>query len=658
MRELAPGTVVAGYRIESLVGRGGMGVVYRAMQLDLERVVALKVIAPELLDDDDVRARFLTEARAAASVDHPNVIPVHAAGEDDGVAYIAMRFVAGDDLRSLVRYGGPFDPAGAAAIVAQAAAALDAIHRAGFVHRDVKPANLLVDRDNHVYLTDFGLAKAVFTRTGGTRTGQWVGTLDYVSPEQIRGGRIDARTDVYALGGVLHFALTGRVPFEREGDEAKLWAQLSAPPPVPSAVRGGLPAQFDVAVARAMAKEPDERYPSAGDLGRAAAAAASGRAPSEPERMVARGAAAPGAAPIEPGLAAEASTRTAAQFAAKRLRRRRAPLLVVGGLLLAVVTAVVATALVMRDDPPGAAITRQPTPTPTATVDALPRAVATIENVGDRPDGIALAGGDLWVISSRQAALTRVVAATGRERPGHPRVGRGASAIAAYGDSVWVAVDDGTSNAVLRLDARTGKERSRISVPASPRRLAVDSSGVWVGTGSNVGQPGMVLRYDLESEDLLDRLDVREGVGGLLATPGRIWVVKRDTNKLARMKPGAKELTDWATLPGPAMSLSYADSAVWVVLEDQDTIVRVGARDGRYVQRDAGSDPAFALPAGGRVYVASRNTNAVLALDPNTLKPTQDPIGVGLNPYALAADDQSIWVTGLGDNTLTQIRYR
>ncbi len=654
MRELAPGTVVAGYRIESLVGRGGMGVVYRAIQLDLERVVALKVIAPELLDDDDVRARFLTEARAAASVDHPNVIPVHAAGEDDGVAYIAMRFVAGDDLRALVRYGGPFDPAGAAAIVAQAAAALDAIHRAGFVHRDVKPANLLVDRDSHVYLTDFGLAKAVFTRTGGTRTGQWVGTLDYVSPEQIRGGRIDARADVYALGGVLHFALTGRVPFDREGDEAKLWAQLSAPPPVPSAVRRGLPAQFDLAVARAMAKEPDERYPSAGDLGRAAQAAAVGRSPTEPERMVARGAAAPGAAPTEPGLAAEASTRTAAQFAVTRPRRRRGPLLVAGGLLLAVVGAVVATALAMREDPPGAAAV----PRPTATADALPRAVATIERVGDRPDGIALAGGDLWVISSRQPALTRVVAATGRERRGHPRVGHGASAIVAYGDSVWVAVDDGTSNAVLRLDARTGQERSRISVPASPRRLAVDRSGVWVGTGSDVGQPGMVLRYDLESEDLLQRLDVREGVGGLLAAAGTIWVVKRDTNKLARMKPGAIELDDWATLPGSAMSLSYADSAVWVVLDDQDTIVRVRARDAHLVQGPAGNDPTQSLQAGGRVYVASRNTNAVLVLDPTTLEPTQDPIGVGVNPYALVADEQSIWVTGLGDNTLTQLRYR
>src|SRR3954454_14324633 len=287
MRELAPGTDLAGYRIEALVGRGGMGVVYRAIQARLDRVVAVKVIAPELLGDEDVRKRFLAEARAAASVDHPNVIPVHDAGEQDGIAFIAMRYVPGDDLRSLVRHGGPLEPGEAADLIAQAAAALDAIHRSGFVHRDVKPANLLVDANRHVYLTDFGLAKTVLTHTGGTRTGQWVGTLDYIAPEQIRGGRIDARADVYALGGVLHFALTGRVPFEREGDEAKLWAQLSAPPPVPSSRRRGLRSQFDAVVARAMAKEPDARFPSAGDLGRAARAAALGRTATEPERMVA-----------------------------------------------------------------------------------------------------------------------------------------------------------------------------------------------------------------------------------------------------------------------------------------------------------------------------------------------------------------------------------
>src|SRR4051812_19381595 len=169
---LAPGAVLAGYRIESVVGRGGMGVVYRARELDLDRVIALKVIAPELVEDPDVRERFLREARAAASIEHPNVIPVHAAGEDDGLAYIAMRFIEGDDARTLVRREGAASPGRAADIVAQVALGLDAIHRSGYVHRDVKPANVLLDLDGHVYVTDFGLAKQALTRAGeGTRSG-------------------------------------------------------------------------------------------------------------------------------------------------------------------------------------------------------------------------------------------------------------------------------------------------------------------------------------------------------------------------------------------------------------------------------------------------------------------------------------------------------
>jgi serine/threonine protein kinase len=256
---LAPGAVVAGYRIESVVGRGGMGVVYRAADLELERVVALKVIAPELLDDLAVRARFLKEVRAAASIEHPNVIPVYAAGERGGVAYLAMRLIDGDDLKELVRNDGPLPAARAADLVARAAAGLDAIHRAGYVHRDIKPSNVLVDRDGHVYVTDFGLAKQVLSTDGATGTGRWVGTLDYIAPEQVRGGAVDARADVYALGGVLAFALTGHVPFERDRDEAKLWAQLSDPPPVPSQLRPELPGALDAVVARAMAKRAEDR---------------------------------------------------------------------------------------------------------------------------------------------------------------------------------------------------------------------------------------------------------------------------------------------------------------------------------------------------------------------------------------------------------------
>ena len=227
-------------------------------------MVALR-FAPELLDDDDIRERFLAEARAAASVDHPNVIPVHEAGAEDGMAYIAMRFVSGSDLRWRCA-GGALGPAEAAGYVAQAAAALDAIHSAGFVHRDVKPANLLIDSGGHVYLTDFGLAKQVLTPAAPPPRGS--GSERSTTSRRSRSAApADARADVYALGGVLHFALTGRVPYERDGDEAKLWAQLSAPPPVPSALRPGVPVEFDAVVARAMAKQPEERFPSAGDLG-------------------------------------------------------------------------------------------------------------------------------------------------------------------------------------------------------------------------------------------------------------------------------------------------------------------------------------------------------------------------------------------------------
>ena len=661
MRDLAPGMVVAGYRIDSLIGRGGMGVVYRAIQLDLERVVALKVIAPELLDDDDVRTRFLTEARAAASVDHPNVIPVHTAGEDAGVAYIAMRFVAGEDLRSMVRHGGAMDGAEAARVVAQAGAALDAIHRAGFVHRDVKPANLLVDPDGHVYLTDFGLAKMVLTHSGGTRTGQWVGTLDYVSPEQIRGGRIDARADVYALGGVLHYALTGRVPFERQGDEAKLWAQLSAPPPVPSEKRRGLPAQFDVAVVRAMAKNPDDRYPSAGDLGRAAQAAAVGRTPTEPERMVARGAAAPGAAPTERGLAADASTRTAARFPSRRRRRRRAPLVAAGALLAAVV-AVAGVLLTGDDDKGGAAVgagatstpTASPSPTasPTPTREALPRLAKTITNVGKRPAGIALAGGDLWITSAREARLTRVDAATDRKRSRRPVVGPDAAAIVAYRGSPWVAM--GTDRAVLGLDGRTGNVRQRIPVSIVPRRIVVTRHGVWVANGS----PGPLLRYDRTTGALLQSIPVPEGVSGLIAGDDAIWVVKRSNNKLTRLEPGAARLQDWINLPGPVRTMHFARNALWIVLDGEDTIVRVDAKDPRSQRGAAGQGPAQAVYAGGRVYVSSQDDNTVVVLDPKSLQPVGDPIPVGYNPGAMVADDRSVWVVGLSDDSLMRIDYR
>jgi hypothetical protein len=309
MAELGIGSEFAGHRIDGIAGRGGMGVVYRATHLALNRPVALKLIAPELAEDEGFRTRFKQESMTAASIDHPNVIPIYHAGEENGQLYITMRYVEGTDLRAMIAQRGRLDPALAAQIVSQVAAALDAAHARGLVHRDVKPANVLIagaDGDVHAYLTDFGLTKHAASQSGMTKTGMFVGTLDYIAPEQLQGGAIDARADVYALGCVLYQALTGNVPYPRDTEPAKIWAHMSEPPPSVTQTGPGVPPQFEEVVQRAMAKDPNDRYLSAGDLGRASLAAAQAQSVSRAERSVATGDAAPaGATAVGPPPAPE-----------------------------------------------------------------------------------------------------------------------------------------------------------------------------------------------------------------------------------------------------------------------------------------------------------------------------------------------------------------
>jgi len=293
--ELSDGDDFAGYRIEQRLGRGGMGLLYLALEPGLERRVALKLIAPEAASDDVFAKRFAEESRIAAAIEHPNVVPIYAAGEEEGVPWIAMRYVAGSDLGRRLAREGRLDPQEAVELIAQIGNGLDAIHAAGLVHRDVKPANVLLSGEpgaEHAYITDFGVARNVATESGLTQTGRFVGTLDYVAPEQISGGPVDARVDIYALGCLLFKLLTGEVPFPREGEAARLYAHLHDPPPAPSLYVPEVPMALDDVVVRAMSKEPDDRYPSAGDLGRAAHAAFSGAPVAAPERTVATGAAA------------------------------------------------------------------------------------------------------------------------------------------------------------------------------------------------------------------------------------------------------------------------------------------------------------------------------------------------------------------------------
>jgi CheY-like chemotaxis protein len=260
------GTVIAGYRIEERIGRGGMGVVYRAEHLNLQRRAAIKIIAPDLAESEGFRERFTREARVAAALQHPNIVTVYDAGEVDGLLYLAMQFIRGEDLAAILRKDGRLRPYRAIDVCRQVASALDAAHAMGLIHRDVKPANVLIEGRN-AFLTDFGLTKRLEgTHAQLTRAGDVVGTIHYVAPEQIEGRKVSARSDVYSLGCLFYHCLAGQVPFALETDVAVIYAHLSEEPPKLSELRPELPEGLDAVMAKALDKSPDRRFPSCGDM--------------------------------------------------------------------------------------------------------------------------------------------------------------------------------------------------------------------------------------------------------------------------------------------------------------------------------------------------------------------------------------------------------
>lgn len=268
---LDPGTELAGYQIESMIARGGMGVVYRAFDVQLNRPVALKLLAPEFAANDKFRQRFVRESRLAASVDHPNILPIYGAGESSGLLFIAMRYVRGTDVRAELEARGALPLAEVIRILGDTASALDAAHAAGLVHRDVKPGNILLSEDRadghrHVYLTDFGLTKRTTSATGVTTTGHFLGTLDYVAPEQIRGEYVDGRADVYALACVAYTLLAGHPPFDHDDDSAQLWAHMTEEPPFLCAERPEVPSAIGRTIQAGMAKRREDRPASCGAL--------------------------------------------------------------------------------------------------------------------------------------------------------------------------------------------------------------------------------------------------------------------------------------------------------------------------------------------------------------------------------------------------------
>ena len=662
MSDLNPGAELAGHRVIAVAGRGGMGVVYRATQLDLDRPVALKVIAPALAGDATFRERFVRESRAAAAIDHPNVIPIYSAGEASGVLYLAMRFVEGPDLRQVVRAAGRLAPARAALIVAQVAAALDAAHARGLVHRDVKPENVLLGGRDHAYLTDFGLTKRLDSAGGPTRAGGWVGTLGYVAPEQIRGERVDARSDVYALGCLLHFVLTGRGPFTGDGDEAILWAHLSADPPHVSADGAGIPGTFDAVVARALAKDPADRYHSAGDLGRDALLAAGLDAPAESTgRAVAVGPAAPfdgpTAAPGEgvtlpatpatpPGGRSDtpvAPTALAPPPPPRPAFGRRRRWLVASAIALVAVAGVAIAAL----RPDG---TKARHHTPPATTARLP-AVRSV-GVGEHPNAITLTSGVAWVARFKSRTLATISRATVRPAPLSPAVGAGATSVLAAVGRVWVA--NSLTSTIASLDPATGRpDGPPIALGGGrPVSLAADSRSLW--TGVRIRGAAQVLKVNPARRSVGKGIPVAYGIQAIAAGGGAVWVLERGKQRLARIDIASGTTTGFV-VPRNAVAIAYGAGAVWLTSEDLEAVRRIDATTSAVKDIPVGRQPRGIAVGPSGVWVANGLDNTVTHLDARTGRVLGSPVRVPDNPFAIAVDGDQVWVTSLADSRVTRL---
>ena len=656
MPEFRSGDVFANHRIEGLAGRGGMGVVYRATDLDLDRLVALKVIAPALAEEPDFRARFVAESKAAASIEHPHVIPVYYAGERDGVLFIVMRYVDGPDLRALVRAETRLEPERAAHIIAQVAGALDAAHAHGLVHRDVKPANVLLGEQDHAYLTDFGLTKREASTGGLSRSGGWVGTLGFVAPEQIRGERVDARTDVYALGCVLVHALTGGAPYVRESDEATLWAHLNAPPPSDT-----VPAQFAPVVERALSKDPADRYPSAGDFGRAALAAAGRSAVPGPERNVARGAAAPEGTPytaatMRAGLPAhEGETHvsppdrggtavTALAGSSGGLARfgRRPLVLACAALLIAGVLAAILLGGGGSDDPGPSARTTATTP---ASGDSK---VGRLRPIATRPNAITISRGRVWVLSGEDGQVLLLDSQRG-ELQRRIQIRSGGTALAAGFGSVWAL--KGQTRSLLRFDTRT---KARIGAPTTiavdglPVVVATGEGSVWVGVrkkGRRDGSGESLVKINPRLSPLAQEpIVIPGGVQDVAVGEGAVWVTTFGEDVI-RIDPRNLKRTRSIRVGRGLNGIAVGEDAVWVANGADKALTRINPETLNRRSVPLGVVPTRVTVGGGSVWVTARDANRLFRVNPKKIG-VRERLDTGPEPFAIdVTGGHSLWLT-------------
>jgi streptogramin lyase/predicted Ser/Thr protein kinase len=592
------GTTMGGYRIERLVGRGGMGRVYLAEDIRLGRKVALKLLDPELAEDERFRDRFVRESRLAASLDHPNVVPIYEAGEHDGVLFIAMRFVEGTDLARVIEDEGPLAPQRAASIVTQVAAALDAAHERGLVHRDVKPGNILVGRGDHTYLTDFGLIKRRDGETGLTRTGQFMGSVDYAAPEQIRGEAVGPGADVYSLGCVLFECFTGEPPYPLEAELAVLYAHLNDPPPSAAARRPGLPPALDPVVAKAMAKSPDDRYQSAGALAEA----------------------------VRDVLGREPEARPRA----KPMPRRRW-VLALGG--IAGVAAIVVLVVLLAGRHPAAPRTQPSTP---AAASESPRG-----GPGPSPPPLNSA---VEVTPARGTVVATVPDVLVRTGGGNPRLAVGEGA-------VWVR-----STGIVQIDEQTGKVVRTIEAGGNTfgtaLSLAVGDRTVWIPSSTpapNAASDATLVPVDPATGEELRTIPIARGTVATDAAvgAGRVWVTLSN-GTLVGVDPGTSAVVHRFRIGGELDTLAIGFGSVWVLDEVAGAATRVDPRSGKPLAEVTVSGNAKVLAAGlGGMWVLDTFAGTVASIDPatNRLGPS---IRVGDQPTGMAVGLGAVWVSDAG----------
>ena len=606
------GAEVAGYRIESVLGQGGMGTVYVAEQSAPRRKVALKLLRHELSSDEDFRRRFEHESETAASTEHPNIVPIYSAGEADGTLYIAMRYVEGTDLRDLIATEGPLPPDRAVAIVSQVAGALDAAHRRGLVHRDVKPGNVLLDGSENAYLSDFGLIKRSEVDTALTKTGQFMGSIEYCAPEQIRGDAVDGRADVYSLGCVLYECLTGRSPFKRETEIATLYAHLEEAPP-PLGVEGDEPRELEPVIARAMAKRPGERYATAGEFARAARHAL-GQTSGERETTTPR-------AP------------------------RRRTVLVAGAVVVAAAVGVLAFALSSGDGdapPPAGPLATGSVVNTVQNID--PETGEVLQAIGDivykpenlRVGGLAAGEGGVWVANFANVQHVDPLSATTRATV--PIDAPFLSPVVAF-RTVWVA----TGDSVERINPATDEllrpiRLSAIGGIALPAIVAAGEGAVWAALDKTL------YRIDPVANEIAAEIALA-GSNGVAVGEGAVWVIDKLSGSLTAIDPGTGEVSASTTLAGNLDDVVAGGGSVWV-LDRAVGIVAVVDPESLAATNTVrvGDDEQNIVFGAGAVWLADGEANSISRIDPLTREVATFPMGGPVADVTVDPDSGAVWV--------------